>query len=140
MEYFLGSAVTMVAMFITTRLILPRTLNKKVDTVRYSQSHIHTLVVPLLPDMKTYKKKIVTQSSKHDERINIKVVIVENKAYFVKDGSFYCADMDGDYIDKQTAAVVDTMGMDKVQLDKMLFIMDQLRDGKKNDSGDSRNQ
>jgi hypothetical protein len=30
--------------------------------------------------------------------------------------------------------------MDKVQLDKMLFIMDQLRDGKKNDSGDSRNQ
>ncbi len=140
MEYFLGSAVTMVAMFITTRLILPRTLNKKVDTVRYSQSHIHTLVMPLLPDMKTYKKKIVTQSSKHDERINIKVVIVENKAYFVKDGSFYCADMDGDYIDKQTAAVVDTMGMDKVQLDKMLFIMDQLRDGKKNDSGDSRNQ
>jgi hypothetical protein len=95
--------------------------------------------MPLLPDMKNYKKKMVTQSSKHDEKINIKVVIVENKAYFVKDGSFYCADMDGDYIDKQTAAVVDTMGMDKVQLDKMLFIMDQLRDGKKNDSGDSRN-
>jgi len=139
MEYFLGSALTMVAMFITTRLILPRTLNKKVNTLRYSQSHIHTLVMPLLPDMKNYKKKMVTQSSKHDEKINIKVVIVENKAYFVKDGSFYCADMDGDYIDKQTAAVVDTMGMDKVQLDKMLFIMDQLRDGKKNDSGDSRN-
>ncbi len=139
MEYFLGSALTMVAMFITTRLILPRTLNKKVNTLRYSQSHIHTLVMPLLPDMKSYKKKIVTQSSKHDEKINIKVVIVENKAYFVKDGSFYCADMDGDYIDKQSAAVVDTMGMDKVQLDKMLFIMDQLRDGKKNDSGDSRN-
>ncbi len=81
-----------------------------------------------------------TQSSKHDEKVNIRVVILDNKAYFVKDGGFYCADVDGDSIDKQSATVVDTMGMDKVQLDKMLFIMDQLRDGKKNDSGDSRNQ
>jgi hypothetical protein len=140
MEYFLGSALTMLAMFITTRLILPRTLKTKVKNIRYSQSHIHTLVMPLLPDLKNYRKKIITQSSKHDEKVNIRVVILENKAYFVKDGGFYCADVDGDSIDKQSATVVDTMGMDKVQLDKMLFIMDQLRDGKKNDSGDSRNQ
>jgi hypothetical protein len=140
MEYFLGSAITMIAMFITTRLILPRKLNAKVNNFRYSQSHIHTLIMPLIPDIKSYKKKIITQSSKHDERVNIKVVIFDNKAYFVKDGSFYSADMDGNFIDRQTATVVDTIGMDKVQLDKMLFIMDQLRDGKKNDSGDSRNQ
>ena len=140
MEYFLGSALTMLAMFITTRLILPPTLKTKVNSVRYSQSHIHTLVMPLLPDLKTYRKKMVTQSSKHDEKVNIKVVILDNKAYFVKDGGFYCADVDGDSIDRQSATVVDTMGMDKVQLDKMLFIMDQLRDGKKNDSGDSGNQ
>lgn len=139
MEYFLGSALTMIAMFITTRLILPRTINTKKDSLRYSQTHIHTLIMPLLPDIKSYKKKVVTQSSKHEEKINIKVVILENKAYFVKDGSFYCADMNGDFIDKHSATVVDTIGMDKVQLDKMLFIMDQLRDGKKNDSGDSRN-
>lgn len=140
MEYFLGSALTMIAMFITTRLILPRTIKTKKDSLRYSQTHIHTLIMPLLPDIKSYKKKVVTQSSKHEEKINIKVVIFDNKAYFVKDGSFYCADMNGEFIDKHSATVVDTMGMDKVQLDKMLFIMDQLRDGKKNDSGDSRNQ
>ena len=140
MEYFLGSAITMIAMFITTRLILPRKLNAKVNNFRYSQSHIHTLIMPFIPDIKSYKKKMITQSSKHDEKVNIKVVIFDNKAYFVKDGSFYSADMDGNFIDRQTATVVDTIGMDKVQLDKMLFIMDQLRDGKKNDSGDSRNQ
>ena len=95
--------------------------------------------MPLLPDIRSYKKKMITQSSKHYEKINIKVVIFDKKAYFVKDGSFYCADMQGDAIDKHSATVVDTIGMDKVQLDKMLFIMDQLRDGKKNDSGDSRN-
>jgi hypothetical protein len=48
--------------------------------------------------------------------------------------------MHGTEIDWANATLVDTMGMDKVQLDKMLFIMDQLRDGKQNDSGDSRNQ
>ncbi len=140
MEYFLGSAITMIAMFITTRLILPRIIDTKPSVLRYSQSHIHTLIMPLIPDIKSYKKKMVTQSSKHDEKINIRVVILDNKAYFVKDGNFYCADMNGDAIDRQSATVVDTMSMDKVQLDKMLFIMDQLRDGKKNDSGDSRNQ
>jgi hypothetical protein len=83
---------------------------------------------------------MVTQSSKHEEKTNTRVVIFDNKAYFVKDGTFYCAEMDGKNIDGASATLVDTMGMDKVQLDKMLFIMDQLRDGKQNDSGDSRNQ
>ena len=36
--------------------------------------------------------------------------------------------VDGD-IDKDNAQVVDTMGMSKVELDKMLFIIDQLRKG-----------
>lgn len=98
------------------------------------------LILPLVPEIKNYKKKMVTQSSKHEDRVNIKVVIFDNKAYFVKEGIFYCADMNGDFIDKSSTTVVDTIGMDRVQLDKMLFIMDQLRDGKKNDSGDSRNQ
>jgi hypothetical protein len=140
MEYFLGSAITMIAMFITTRLISFNKVSTKIDIPRYSQSHIHMLILPLLPEIKKYKKKMITQSSKHEEKTNIKVVIVDNKAYFIKNGTFYCADMHGTEIDGANATLVDTMAMDKVQLDKMLFIMDQLRDGKKNDSGDSGNQ
>ena len=95
-------------------------------------------ILPLLPEIKKYKKKAITQSSRHEEKTNTRVVIFDNKAYFVKDGTFYCAEMHGTEIDGANATLVDTMGMDKVQLDKMLFIMDQLRDGNKNDSGDSR--
>ena len=138
MEYFLGSMITMIAMFITTRLISHNQIHNKKNIFRYSQSHIHMTILPLLPEIKKYKKKMVTQSSKHEERTNVRVVILENKAYFIKNGTFYCADMHGTEIDSASATLVDTMGMDKVQLDKMLFIMDQLRDGKKNDSGDSR--
>jgi len=139
MEYFLGSAITMIAMFVTTRLISSTQVNKKNDIPRYSQSHIHMLILPLLPEIRQYKKRAITQSTKHEEKTNIRVVILENKAYFVKNGTFYCADMNGTEIDKASATLVDTIGMDKVQLDKMLFIMDQLRDGKRNDSGDSGN-
>jgi hypothetical protein len=140
MEYFLGSAITMIAMFVTTRLISFNKVNNKKDIPRYSQSHIHMLILPLLPEIRKYKKKMITQSSKHEEKTNVKVVIMDNKAYFIKNGTFYCADMHGTEIDGANATSVDTMAMDKVQLDKMLFIMDQLRDGKKDDSGDSRNQ
>jgi len=140
MEYFLGSAITMIAMFVTTRLISFNKVDNKKDIPRYSQSHIHMLILPLLPEIKKYKKKMITQSSKHEERTNVKVVIMDNKAYFIKNGTFYCADMHGTEIDGANATSVDTMAMDKVQLDKMLFIMDQLRDGNKDDSGDSRNK
>jgi hypothetical protein len=140
MEYFLGSVITMVAMFVATKLISSEKNIKKENPFRYSQSHIHEVVSPLIPNPRDYQKVISRQSSNHEEKINIKVVIFDNKAYFVKDGTFYCADMYGTEIDGANATLVDTMGMDKVQLDKMLFIMDQLRDGKKNDSGDSGNQ
>jgi hypothetical protein len=140
MEYFLGSAITMIAMFVTTRLVASQKTNIKNNDFIYRQSHIHEIISPLIPNLVSYKKEIIRQSSKQEEKTNIKVVIFDNKAYFVKDGTFYCAEMHGTEIDGANATLVDTMGMDKVQLDKMLFIMDQLRDGKKNDSGDSRDQ
>ena len=139
MEYFFGSAITMIAMFLTTKMITLRVKNVKENPFRYSQSHIHMLLLPLVPNFKNYKKPRVSQSTKHIEKINIRVIIYEKKAYFVKNGKFYCAEMNEDQIDRSNAKEVDTMSMDKVQLDKMLFIMDQLRDGKKNDSGDTRN-
>ena len=140
MEYFLGSAITMIAMFVTTRLISSTQVNKKNDIPRYSQSHIHMLILPVLPEIRQYKKRAITQSTKHEEKTNIRVVILENKAYFVKNGTFYCADMNGTEIDKASSTLVDTIGMDKVQLDKMLFIMDKLREGINDDSRGSGNK
>ena len=127
-------------MFITTRLISSQKTTLNDSPFKYRQSHIHEIISPLVPDIQNYKKVVPRQSTNQEEKTNIKVVIFDNKAYFVKDGTFYCAEMHGTEIDGANATLVDTMGMDKVQLDKMLFIMDQLRDGKKNDSGDSRNQ
>jgi hypothetical protein len=141
MEYFLGSAVTLLAMFITTRLILPRNKKNIRSPFRYRQSQIFETVKPLLPLIDFIEKpRVKRQSSNHVDKVNIRVIIVDSLAYWVKDNIFYVADIDGMDIQKDTARIVDTIHMDKVQLDKMLFIMDQLRDGKDNDSGSSGNR
>jgi hypothetical protein len=85
---------------------------------------------------RNYSRKIVskTQSKMHYDKTNVKVIILENQAYWIKDNIFYRAPIDGQSIDKESAEQVDTIHMDKVQLDKMLFIMDKLREGINDDS------
>jgi hypothetical protein len=141
MEYFLGSLTTLLIIGLVSYIIKPSNIVSDMPKLRYSQSHIFELVKPILPPIKSLPgKKKIYQSTKHEEKTRIKVIILDKKAYWVKDNLFYVADIDGQGIDKDNARVVDTIHMDKVQLDKMLFIMDQLRDGKVNDNGDSRDQ
>lgn len=141
MEYFVGflSALFLVYLLFKLQIKSHVILKNKIKSVRYSQSHIHVLVSPLLPKTKNFKKIVKSQSLLHESRFSIKVIIMDNKAYWIKDNIFYVADMilDGT-VDKETTRRVDTMGMDKVQLDKMMFIVDKLREGVLDDSGGTR--
>ena len=76
----------------------------------------------------------------HYDKTNIKVIIFDNNAYWIKDNIFYRAPLVNELIDKESAEQVDTIHMDKVQLDKMLFIMDKLREGISDDSRGSGNK
>lgn len=139
MSYFLGSMFSFLVIFIFLKLSSYDSYQKSPIRLRYSQSHIFELVKPILPEEAFKRKKKETQTSKHEEKTNIRVIILDGKAYFVRNSLFYVADMDGSDIDTESATLVDTMSMDKVQLDKMLFIMDQLKEGDSNDSGGARN-
>jgi hypothetical protein len=85
---------------------------------------------------KKYSRKMSsrTQSKRHYDKTNVKVIILDNQAYWIKDNIFYKAPLVGQSIDKEAAEEVDTISMDRVQLDKMLFIMDKLREGINDDS------
>jgi hypothetical protein len=111
--------------------------NKK--TFVYRQTNIFELVKPLLPPISSLKPDRKSQAINHENKTNVKVIIMGNQAFWIKDNMFYMADMDGQHINKESTKRVDTMAMDKVELDKMLFIMDQLRDRNINDSGSSGN-
>lgn len=140
MEYLLGSFTTFVLIFLIS-FIKREDVKKQKLTVRYSQSDIFTLIKPLLPPItnKTIKQR-KSQSKIYDQKTNIRVIIVEDMAYWVKDNVFYKASITNDGVDSETTKVVDTIGMDSVELDKMLFIMDRLREGFDNDSGSTGNK
>jgi hypothetical protein len=67
----------------------------------------------------------------------IKVIVMGNLAYWVSENIFYVAEaIDGEVI-PQTAEPVDTNSMSRKDLDKMLFILDSLKNGKEKDDSSS---
>lgn len=136
MEYALGSIIT-IAVIALVVIFLRRNPIEPPMAVRYSQSHVHNLVAPFLPDNSELKAPPITQSTKHVEQISIKVVFYDNKAYWIKDGVFYVADVMNHEINHDTAIEVDTMTMDNVQLDKIKFVVEKLTEGNQNDSRDA---
>lgn len=74
--------------------------------------------------------KIVTNEDQEEEDVElINVAIIENKAYWINDNTFYMADIVDDEIDKNTSRPVDTINMSLYELNKMLFIIDHLNEG-----------
>jgi hypothetical protein len=136
MDFLLGTVTTTLILFIfLVFLINKRNKREPFFLIRYSQSHIHRILSPLLPQVDQISKinNKDNQSSRHLKNTNVRVLIVEGKAYWTKNNVFYVSNIvDGD-IDKNNAQVVDTMGMNKVELDKMFFIVQKLTEGKKND-------
>ena len=86
----------------------------------------------------TYKKpEIISQAMKHVEKHMIKIIIIDSKAYWVKDNIFYTAETENGNIIGETAKPVNTEEMSKKDIDKMLFILDNLGKGKNRDDSSS---
>jgi predicted ribosome-associated RNA-binding protein Tma20 len=121
--------------------VFKKNIKKRIG-IRQSERHqvISNFLITSNLGYKNIKKNIKTQSQIHEEKNSIKVIIMDNSAYWIKDNVFYTAQisLDGD-VDKNTTSIVDTMSMDKVQLDKMMFIIDRLREGTFDDSGGTGN-
>jgi hypothetical protein len=139
MEYLVGSALTiLVCYFLFKNFILTISPPPKIK-ISYSQSNIHEQIKDFLPPLSSIRIKKITQSSKHRDQKSVKVIIIDGFAYWIAENKFYVATVDENGVDRDAATVVDTMSMDRVELDKMLFIMDKLREGKAHDSGSSGN-
>jgi len=140
MKYFLGSISTLIVIFVVTKFFYSNIDLKTNKTIRYSQTHIYELIKPLVMTKEINKVIKNSQSKVYNEKTNIRVIIMDDVAYWIKDNIFYMANMVNGFVDKDTTRTVDTMAMDKVQLDKMLFIMDRLREGKRDDSSGTGNK
>jgi hypothetical protein len=71
----------------------------------------------------------------------IRVIVMGSQAYWVSNNTFYVADaLDGEVI-TETAKPVDVQSMSKLDVEKMLSILDSLNSGQGNDdSSSTRNE
>jgi hypothetical protein len=141
MEYFLGSLLTILTLIFAARLFSKDVDKYRVSPISYTQSYTHDLISPLLPPggLTGPYKPLVSQAQKHNDKTNIRVLFVDDKAYWIKDNKFFVAETEDGMVINDTSVGVDTMAMDSVELEKMVFIVDKLTEGINNDRGDSGN-
>jgi hypothetical protein len=135
MEYVVGAILTLIIVATANKLIAKQLSKKRMPTIRYSQSHIYSVVAPMMFGLDARVPYRSTQSTNYQEESYTKVVISENKAYWIKENTFYMADVVNGMVDKETTQQVDTMSMSDVELKKMLVIVETLRESDNNDSG-----
>lgn len=132
MEYFVGAVLTLVAVMVTRFFVAKDNEKSGGIEISYSQSNIYNLIRPFLPK-NLVRNLPPSQSSKHYDKIFTRILIDGDNAYWIKDNTFYTGQVvDGD-VDKESAKPVDTMAMDRVQLDKMISIIETLTKGNFND-------
>ncbi|NBX27126.1 MAG: hypothetical protein EBR55_02585 [Chitinophagia bacterium] len=138
MKYILTIGLTLLffwAILITVSLFNnKRYYNKNV----YRQSDMHKML-KIFFNKDLEQQKSFSQFKKRREEKNIKVVVLGNKAYWVSDNVFYVGNAINGVVQPETGKPIDTTEMSKEKLDQMLFILDNLKNGNRNDSGGTRN-
>jgi hypothetical protein len=138
MEYVLPVLMALVLSFFIIKIINNKT-KKKVSRVFYRQSDMHVL-------LKTFFSRDINLENKpsqidiRNQKNMVKVIAIDEKAYWVSDNIFYVADLINNEPDFSTTRPVDTSNMSKTDIDKMLFILDNLGRGNDNDSSSSGNE
>ena len=112
--------------------------------IKSSQSRTYDSLRPAFEIMSFIKpsKALITQATKHMAETSVRFLTMDGKAYWIKDNAVFVSEMvDGDLssINESTTQVVDMMTLDKVELDKMIFIVETLTEGLANDSSNSGN-
>ncbi len=140
MEYLLVIGLTL---FLCWSII--KVSNKKriafLKKIKYRQSDIYEITKNVIPKQKFDKPKFITQSQRHVQKNMLRVVIEKDKAYWILDNVFYTADAINGRVDENTAKPLDVENMSKKELDRMLSILDDLKQGVgPNDSGSAGNK
>ena len=140
MEYLLIIGLTLLGSWSIIKISNKRRmifLNKH----KYRQSSIYEMVKDVVPKQTFDKPKVITQSQKHIQKNMLRVVITEGKAYWILDNVFYTANAINGRVDEETIKPLDVESMPAKELDKMLSILDDLKQGVgPNDSGSSGNK
>jgi hypothetical protein len=130
MEFLLGFILAISAVLVFRFFIAKDYNETQTWQIRYSQTRIHEIIKNYIPEYQFEVKKLATQSNNHKNSMYTRVVFVENQAYWIKNNTLFVADMEEGMVNEETAREVDTMAMNKVQLDRVINIVEALTEGK----------
>jgi hypothetical protein len=111
--------------------------NHNIHIPGFTQSRKLYLVKDYIRQAVEPKPKPKTQSGEHRKKNSIKAFFWENNVYWIENGFLVMAKLNNNEIDETTKKRVDIYTLDKVELDKITFIVDKLTEGNKDDSGNS---
>lgn len=135
MEYLLGFATAIISLLIF-RFVLNKNLSiNPLPTIKYSQSHIHEIIKQYVPNSFFEPLRKRAQSQNHRSEQYVRVVFLDNNAYWIKNNALFMADMHEGVVDEETTRQVDTMAMNSVELEKVMHIVEALTEGKIDDRG-----
>lgn len=135
MDIVLVSVLTTIG--ITGILFIMKTKKSKINYSVTKQSDMHNILKTFFSrDIK--QNKSFSQLEKRLEESNTKIIILDDMAYWVKNNIFYVSSLINGKPNIKEAVPVDIYNMPKKELDKMLFILDNLGGGK-NERGSSGN-
>ena len=139
MQELIAVGLTLPFVWVILKLMRKKA-RKKFSKTLYRQSDIHKLLKYFFSIRLPNNEGPSSQLTKRKEKNMTKVIFVDNQAYWVSENTFFVAESINGEIQSQTARPVNTNGLSKIDLNKILFILDSLKNGSKNDSGSSGNE
>jgi len=140
MIYLLAIPLTLLVFW--SIIIIVKKINKRNNSyVIYRQSDMHNMLKYFFSLGVENQEKPSSQLTKRLEKDMISVVVYGNQAYWVSDNTFYVADAFNGEVNTETAKPVNVESMSKLEVEKMLSILDSLKNGKvKNDRSSTGNE
>lgn len=121
------AAILTIYSIAATIIISKRKRKFDINKISLSQSSIHNAVKDLLPTNSELRGEKTTQASINRKQNTIRVVYTpDQKAYWVKQNTFYCADLVNGELDPSSGKPVITEGLSKQEIQKLLIILDNL--------------
>ena len=109
--------------------ILDKRGKRDINKIIYRQSNIYENIKEFMPKNLFDKPEVMSQSKKHIQKNMIKVVIHNDKAYWISENMFYTADAINGRVDQSTIRQLDIDNMSKNDIEVMMDILDTLRKG-----------
>lgn len=124
MEYLLGSLITLLSVFVLHKMIIEKYKKSNIN-FEITQSYLFKLLGDYNDKMLS-KSLPETQAYKYVKNQYVRIMIVEDRAYWIRNNQLYVAKFEDGNIDSDSTKEVDTMSMSPVELEQTMFIVEKL--------------